>query len=260
MFIDINGSQVHYHRSGQGKDVLLLHGWGANIDTFAPVHRNLEQYFTVWSIDFPGFGESSEPPEPWSVDDYTNMLDTFIKENGIERPILIGHSFGGRVSIRYASDRDVHKIILVDSAGIKPKRSWKYHAKVYTYKASKLVLNLPGLKSRKDDILANVKKRLGSTDYQNVSGVMQQTLVKVVNEDLQHYLPKISVPSLLVWGEHDDATPVSDGRTMEEKIPDAGLVVLKGAGHYAYLDNLQEFLIILNHFLDKDKEARKTNE
>lgn len=260
VFTDINGGQVHYHCSGEGKDVILLHGWGANIDAFSPVHRNLEQHFKVWSLDFPGFGKSPEPAEPWSVDDYTNMLEQFIKQHGIERPILIGHSFGGRVSIRYASDRDVHKVILVDSAGIKPKRKLKNQVKVYTYKTSKALLNLPGLKSRKEDILAKVKKKLGSTDYQNVSGVMQQTLVKVVNEDLRHYMPHIKVPTLLVWGEHDEATPVSDGKIMEDMIPDAGLVVLEGAGHYAYLDNTQEFLIILNHFLEKDKEARTSHE
>ncbi|QQK81834.1 alpha/beta hydrolase [Salicibibacter cibi] len=260
MFTDINGGQIHYRCSGEGKDVILLHGWGANIDTLAPIHRHLEPNFRVWSIDFPGCGKSPEPKEPWSIDDYTSMLEQFIKNHDIQCPILIGHSHGGRVSIRYAAGRDVHKIILVDSAGIKPKRKLKNQVKVYTYKTSKALLNLPGLKSHKEKILTRVKKKLGSTDYQNASGVMQQTLVKVVNEDLRHYMPKISVPTLLVWGEHDDATPVSDAKIMEEMIPDAGLVVLKGAGHYAYLDNLQEFLVILNHFLDKDKEARTSHE
>ncbi|WP_018924383.1 alpha/beta fold hydrolase [Salsuginibacillus kocurii] len=255
MFIDVDGVNVHYHVSGEGKDVFLLHGWGANIQTFRPVHEYLEKHFRVWSIDFPGFGESEEPPEPWGVEDYKNMLVRFFEKVEVSEPILVGHSFGGRVSIRYAANHKAHKVILVDSAGVKPKRKLKYYLKVYTFKASKKLLNLPIVNRYKDQILSRVKKKLGSSDYQNTSGVMQQTMVKVVNEDLQHLMPKIKVPTLLVWGENDEATPVSDGKIMEEKIPDSGLVVLERAGHYAYLDQLNRFLVIIDSFLDKDKEA-----
>ncbi|GAK14270.1 alpha/beta fold hydrolase [Geomicrobium sp. JCM 19039] len=200
MFIDIHGKQVHFHCSGEGKDVLLLHGWGANIQAFGPVHRNLEQHFKVWSIDLPGFGESEEPPKPWGSDDFAKMLREFILKQNIEDPILIGHSNGGRVSIRYASEHPVNKVILVDSAGVKPKRKLNYYMKVYSFKTAKKILSLPGLRSRKEEILSNMKKKVGSTDYQNASGVMQQTLVRVVNEDLQHLMPKVTVPTLLVWG------------------------------------------------------------
>lgn len=258
MNIDIDGTNVHYHVSGEGVPVVLLHGWGANIQAFAPVHQFLEKHFKVWSIDFPGFGESEEPPEPWTVGDYTNMLEKFLKKLGIEEPILIGHSFGGRVSIKYASSRPVRKIILVDSAGIKPKRKPSYYAKVYTYKAFKNLLKLPIINRYEQEVLSKVKKKLGSADYKNVSGIMQQTMVKVVNEDLRHHLPSINAPTLLVWGELDDATPVEDGKLMESMIPDAGLVVLKNAGHYAYLDKRNEFLVIIDSFLQKDKEERES--
>ncbi|PSL40826.1 pimeloyl-ACP methyl ester carboxylesterase [Salsuginibacillus halophilus] len=259
MFIDIDGVRIHYHRSGEGQDVVLLHGWGANIQAFAPVHNNLENHFTVWSIDFPGFGESEEPPEPWTVGDYTELIRKLFVELGIEQPVLVGHSFGGRVSIKYAAAYKTKKVILVDSAGVKPKRKPSYYVKVYSYKALKRGLNLPFLRRYRDDILMKVKGRVGSSDYQQASGVMQQTMVKVVNEDLQHHMPHIHVPTLLVWGENDEATPVSDGQVMEKAIPDAGLVVLKNAGHYAYLDQLQQFLRILDHFLQDEKEEGAAN-
>ncbi|WP_100400639.1 alpha/beta fold hydrolase [Bacillus sp. FJAT-44742] len=258
MFIDIDGVNVNYHVSGKGRNIVLLHGWGANIQAFAPVHQFLEKNYRVWSIDFPGFGESDEPPEPWGVGQYTYLFKQFLQKLEIEDPVLVGHSFGGRVSIKYASEyaseHPIRKIILVDSAGVKPKRELKYYIKVYTYKACKQVLRLPGLSKYREEILNKIKGKVGSADYKNVSGVMQQSLVHVVNEDLQHHLPDIKVPTLLVWGENDEATPVEDGKLMEEKIPDAGLVVLKGAGHYAYLDNLNEFLVIIDNFLQKDKE------
>ncbi|SDW59120.1 Pimeloyl-ACP methyl ester carboxylesterase [Marinococcus luteus] len=255
MYIDIDGVNVNYHVSGEGEDVVLLHGWGANIQAFAPVHQSLEKNFRVWSIDFPGFGQSGEPPESWTVGDYTEMLKKWLQKTGIDNPILIGHSFGGRVSIKYAADNPVKKIILVDSAGVKPKRKLKYYVKVYTYKTFKKLLKLPGLKNREQEILGKVKGRVGSADYQNVSGVMQQTMVKVVNEDLQHHFEHVTPPVLLVWGENDEATPVSDARIMEQKMPNAGLVVLRGAGHYSYIDNLNEFLIIIDHFLRNEDQG-----
>ncbi|SFQ34005.1 alpha/beta fold hydrolase [Salibacterium halotolerans] len=258
MNIDIDGVSVGYHVSGEGADVVLLHGWGAERNAFAPVHQSLEKHFRVWSLDFPGFGESGDPPEPWDVSDYTGMLGTFLEAMGIDRPILVGHSFGGRVSIKYAARNPAHKVILVDSAGIKPKRKWQYYVKVYTYKAFKNILNLPVLNRYKETILTRVKGKLGSTDYKNVSGTMQQTFVQVVNEDLRHHLPDIQAPTLLVWGENDEATPVADARLMEDMIPDAGLVVLENAGHYSYLDKRQQFLLVIDSFLQKDKGERKS--
>ncbi|RSL28915.1 alpha/beta hydrolase [Salibacterium salarium] len=258
MNINIDGLKVNYHVSGEGTDIVLLHGWGVDMQAFAPVHQSLEKDFRVWSIDFPGFGKSTEPPEPWTVGNYTDFLGTLLKKLDIDQPILVGHSFGGRVSIKYASAHPVHKVILVDSAGIKPKRKLKYYVKVYTYKAFKKLLNAPVLNQYKDTILTKVKGKLGSTDYKNVSGTMQQTMVKVVNEDLRHHLPHIKVPTLLVWGENDEATPVEDGRLMEQTIPDAGLVVLDNAGHYSYLDKLNQFLLVIDSFLQKDKEERES--
>ncbi|PYZ93856.1 alpha/beta hydrolase [Salipaludibacillus keqinensis] len=256
MKIELNDVTLNYHVSGEGKEVILLHGWGANIQAFAPIHQNLEKNFKVYSLDLPGFGESTEPPEQWGIKDYTEVLRQFIEKIGITKPILMGHSFGGRMSICYsATYKDVEKVILVDSAGIKPKRKASYYLKVYTFKTAKNVLKLPGLNRYSDQILSKVKKMLGSSDYKSASGVMQQTMVKVVNEDLQHLMPEIDVPTLLVFGENDTATPVADGKRMEELIPNAGLVVLKNAGHYAYLDQLNQFNVIINKFLEDDRRS-----
>ncbi len=254
MFIDIKGTRVHYEVSGAGQPILLLHGWGANLKTFQHVHKFLEPHFKVYSIDFPGFGESHEPPETWSVYDYADFLADFLKSFEIENPILVGHSFGGRVSIIHSGRKNpVKKLILVDSAGIKPKRKLNYYVRVYTYKFCRNLLTIPGIRKFTGGLLTKLKSKFGSSDYKNVSGIMQQTFVKVVNEDLQHFFPNIEVPTLLVWGDRDDSTPVSDGELMEKKIPDAGLVVLKNAGHYSFLDKQHEFLIIIDKFLEKEK-------
>lgn len=255
MYTDINDVKVHYKVSGEGKNIVLLHGWGVDSKTFEPVHQYLEKNFRVYSLDFPGFGQSEEPPKPWGVENYADFLSAFLKQFNIEDPILLGHSFGCRVSIYYAAREKVRKLIFTGAAGIKPKRKPMYYIKVYTYKFLKKLFKLPIINKYEEELLKKLKSKLGSSDYKNVSGIMQQTFVKVVNEDLKHLLPSIHAPTLLIFGEKDTATPVEDGKTMEKLIPDAGLVVMKNAGHYAFLEKLNEFLIIVDSFLLKDKEA-----
>lgn len=254
MFIEVEDMKINYVVSGEGKDVVILHGWGCEIKTVQPIHKFLEKYFKVYSLDLPGFGGSDEPQYPFGGADYARVVDGFLKQLNIDNPILIGHSNGGRTSIHLAAKRKVNKLILVDSSGIKPKRSLNYYVKVYTYKAMKNIFNLPLLRQHKEKMMEKYKKKVGSSDYKNASGVMQSTLVKLVNEDARDLLPQIKVPTLLIWGEKDTATPVGDAKIMEKMIPDAGLVVFKNASHYSYLDNLNQFLIVVKEFLKNDIE------
>lgn len=255
MFIDIDGLKIHYHQAGKGKPIVLLHGWGTSLDLFEAMENYLLPNFQVISLDFPGFGKSDEPDEPWDVERYVQFLETFLEKIEIDNPILVGHSFGGRVSIKFASRHSVHKIILIGSAGVKPKRSLNYYVKVYSYKALKNVLKLPILNKYKDQIMEAYRGKAGSSDYQKASRVMQQTLSKVVNEDLQHHMPHIKAPTLLIWGKNDTATPLADGKRMEQLIPGAGLVALDNAGHYVFLELQNRVHRIMDSFLEEDKGA-----
>ncbi len=256
MFTTNHELKIHYDVSGAGHDLLLLHGWGAQGSSFAPVQAHLEQQFRCYSLDFPGFGQSDPPPEAWGTAEYADFVRQFIRDLQLQHPVLIGHSFGGRIAIRLASAEPFPKVILVDSAGIRPTRSWDYYLKVSAYKSLKAVLTkTPGLKEHADGILERFRKQTGSSDYQNASSIMRDVLVNVVNEDLRHLLPGITAPTLLIWGERDEATPLADARVIEGLIPDAGLVVLKDAGHYSYLDRLHDFLVILDNFLQHEMKA-----
>ncbi|MBR2301190.1 MAG: alpha/beta hydrolase, partial [Bacteroidaceae bacterium] len=172
------------------------------------------------------------------------------KEHNIQSPALVGHSFGGRVSILYASRNIVSRLVLVDAAGIKPKRPIKYYYKVYTFKMLKWLCNAFLPKKQAQAIIDRRRRGAGSSDYNNASPMMRAILSKVVNEDLTHCLPKIKAPTLLFWGNMDTATPLSDAKTMERLIPDAGLVIAHGTGHFSFIENAGLFAAVIKNFFN----------
>lgn len=247
-YLMIDGIHLHYRDMGAGFPVLLLHGWGSNIGSFIHLEKYLAPNFRVLSIDLPGFGASGLPTIAWSLTDYVNLVKTFLVNRGIVNPIIIGHSFGGRIAICLGAQGLASKLILANSAGVRPRRNPLYYLKVYSYKLARHLLNFAPQNLR-PALLEKLQQRFGSGDYRNADPILRKTLVKVVNEDLTTLLPDIKVPTLLIWGENDTATPVYQAKIMEQKIPDAGLVVIKGAGHYSFLDKPSEFNIIADHFL-----------
>ena len=232
--------------------MFLLHGWGCNHEIFKSIQTVLSAGYTTYNFDFPGFGASDEPDTIWGVEEYTRMVEQFAKDNGIESPALIGHSFGGRVSILYSSRNATSRIVLVDAAGIKPKRSFSYYRKVYTFKFIKWLCNTLLPKKVAQSIIERRRKGAGSSDYNNASPMMRAILSKVVNEDLTAQLPNIKAPTLLFWGNLDTATPLSDAKTMEKLIPDAGLVVAHGTGHFSFLENPGLFTAVIKKFFKID--------
>lgn len=254
MDVRIDDINVNYEIHGEGKDIFLLHGWGTNINVYRGLINFLSKKNRVICLDMPGFGKSDNPPVAWSVPEYGEFVSKFIKmfQNDTEaKPVLMGHSFGGRLIIYMVANKlvDAQKSILFDSSGIKPKRGFKYYVKVYSYKLVKKISNLGIFKGKLKGCVERYKNKSGSDDYKNAQGVMKETFVKVVNYFVEDILHKVDVPTLLIWGENDTATPVSDGKTMERLIPDAGLVVLKNAGHYAFAEKHNEFCIIVDNFI-----------
>ena len=248
-FIDIDGIRTRYRRTGEGPDVIVLHGWGARIEAMGPILNGLSSALTMHAVDLPGFGESALPPtQPWGVSDYAEWTRALIAWLGLDRPALVAHSHGGRIAIRLATTHPdlIGKLVLVDAAGIRPKRTWTYRRKVLKAKLAKHVLRRLGARGRRAQ--ERIAAGSASSDYAN-AGPMRPTLVKLVNEDLTPELPRVRASTLLIWGDQDDATPVSDGETMERLIPDAGLVVFEGAGHFSYLDQAQRFNVVAGHFL-----------
>lgn len=247
MVYEYDGIGINYTDCGIGDAVIFLHGWGADIKSFEFCLPHLENYRVV-RIDLPGHGESSEPKKPYSVKDFSLCVISLLEHIGVSLPTLVGHSNGGRIIIDMLANRGykAKRAVLIDSAGIIPKRDISYRFKVRKYKImKKLVLLFKG-----EDGLEKYKKKHGSTDYKNASGVMRDTMVKLVNTDLEKDLPKIAVPTLLIWGTNDTATPLSDGKKMEKAIKDCGLVELEGGSHWAFVEQPAKFISVLLSFLN----------
>ena len=249
----LNGLELSYTDLGVGHPVVLMHGWGCTRETVLSIERLLTPGFRVLNLDMPGSGASAEPESPWGVDDYNAMLEALVEHEHLDNPILIGHSNGGRVAIRYAARHTVRKLILIDAAGIKPRRSLSYYWKVYSYKTVKHLARLLMGREQGERWLDRYRSRVGSSDYNTSTPVMRATMSRLVNTDLRHLLPDIACPTLLIWGANDTATPLRDAQLMERLIPDAGLVTFAGCGDYSFLDNPVQFAAVLNSFLDSDK-------
>jgi len=254
MQININGMNIKYVDEGIGCNVLLLHGWGGSIQTMMPIFNILKDKCRVVALDLPGFGESDIPNDSWDSYEYAEFIKKFIDTLGLKNIILFGHSHGGRICIILSSKYNnlVSKLILIDSAGIIPKRKAKYYIKVYSFKILKRMYTTFIKEDTKEKSLEKFYNKFGSVDYKLSQGIMRQTMVKVINDNLVKLLPLIKVPTLLVWGENDEDTPLYMGKLMEEKINDSGLVVLKGAGHYSYVDCYNQFKAVIMVFLKEN--------
>lgn len=254
MQIKVKDWNINYEVLGKGNPVILLHGWLADLETMRPIANSLKDNFKVYLIDVVGFGKSDLPEHALNTDDFGDFLKKLLENLKIKNPILIGHSNGGRIILNAVGRGLVtpRKIVLMDSAGLKPKRSMEYYVKVYFFKAGKNLLNLlPNVKFVKN-LKEKLRNSVGSSDYQMSAPVLKETMNIILNEDMRPMLPNIKVPTLLIWGALDTATPISDAYEMEKAIPDAGLVTYPAGSHFAYLENINHVNAVLKEFFKTD--------
>ena len=247
MQIVVNKILTNYTDRGAGEVVLLLHGWGSNSAMMDDLAGDLVAKYRVIAVDFPGFGGSSEPETAWTVADYAKFTRDFLnKIDAKEVSTVIGHSFGGRVIIKLISKKLLNpkKVVFIDSAGIKPRKNLKQKFRFIVAKVGKVILK-PLPKKAQDGL----RRKISSSDYINSSGVMRETFLVTIREDLQRELPTIQQPTLLIWGEDDTETPISDAKIFAATIPYSKLHILKNAGHYAFIDQPFETKKLIREFL-----------
>ncbi len=248
----INDYNINYIDSGSGQAVLLLHGWGSNLKSFTSLINLLKTKYRVLALDYPGFGESDILKKSFTVDDYCDIVVEFLKNLEVKSVILVGHSYGGRIILKLNNRKNlpfaIEKNVLIDAAGLKDKKDLRIKFKVATFKSLKYIFNLlPISKVKKDEMIKALRKKFGSSDYANAPKVLQDTLVKSVNEDLTWCLDNMK-ESLIIWGDKDTVTPLWMAKLMETRIRNSGIVLLNG-GHFSYLDDPVTFSkVIISYF------------
>lgn len=226
---------MNYVQFGTGKDLIFLHGWGGSILSFLSIAKSLGHSYRVTIVDFAGFGDTPEPKRPMTVFDYADEVLEIMNKTGIISAILVGHSFGGRVALEIASKHSylVDKLVLVSSAGLKPKRGLKYYLKVAIHKTLKK-MGKKGLK--------------GSSDFENLSPVMKETFKNIVNYDQRKLLKYIVCPTAIFWSRTDLETKPFMAEIFNKEIKDSALFWLDG-GHFCYLQDRVKFVSILKAFI-----------
>lgn len=235
-----NGWQIHYQLwQGTGRAVLLLHGWGRSMDDFNQLRRQFPER-TFLAIDFPPFGKSDKNIQGWGIFTYVGMVMSLCEHLGIDSVDVVGHSFGGRVAIILSAVRCalVHSCILIDSAGIKPKRSLKFRLKKLKYKLyKKMGKNLQGF---------------ASADYLALPQNMKPTFSNIVETHLNNYAKASNSRTLIVWGGNDQETPPYMAKRLKKYIRKSRLEILSNAGHFCFLDCPLQFFALVKKFWEEE--------
>ncbi|NLD26324.1 MAG: alpha/beta hydrolase [Acholeplasmataceae bacterium] len=238
--------KVAYYLSGRGKTLVFLHGWGQNFLSFNKITEELKNDYQILGIDLPGFGMSDEPEYPLGLNDYVDTVEKILEHLSLKEPIIIAHSFGGRVAIRYSITRPTKVLILVSSAGIK-RRSISLGLKIFCYKVLKRIYRIIARKK-----YFHLINHSGSDDYVQATPIMKQTMSHIISVDLRKDLRKIKIPTHLLWGVYDEATPYRDALLMHKLISHSQLHPFYRSGHFCYLTEGRKFINTLKRILSED--------
>ena len=256
MFAEAKGTKIFYTLEGSGESrVVLLHGWGCSSRLMESPASALREDHQVLALDFPGHGQSGRPPEPWGVPEYAECLKELLEKLDFLPCAAVAHSFGCRVAAWAAGEwpEMFTRLVFTGAAGLRkpPTEEGEKRAEAFRRKKdlAKKIGRIPLLSGLGQDIEKRLRQKYGSADYNALDEEMRKTFVRVINLDLRDRYPLIRQPVLLLWGDADTETPLWMGREMEKLIPDAGLAVLEGGTHFAYLEQAGRFNAVLHHFL-----------
>ncbi len=248
MYYYKNGQEVYFQSIGKGPSLILLHGWGNDVSSFWPITEKLKDSFMLYLIDLPGFGRSSLPNKPWFVKDYANLIVSFIKDQRIKNPILLGHSIGGRIAIKIAANnpKTLSKLILEYSAEKKKKRTF---LNLFVFAAAKFIKYLiPNIFNFKLKLRHKLYKTIES-DYET-AGNLRETFLNIIKEDLISDIKKIKIETLILWGEKDqnEASSLQHAKTMYQLIENSRLELIEDATHFPHLENPKKFIYFVKDF------------
>jgi len=248
--VNIDGLEVNYKTAGKGQPILILHGWGGSSESWLKVQELLSKKYLVVVPDLPGFGKTPSPPAGWSLDRYVDFIEKFTQELDLGRIILLGHSFGGRMAILYASKypEEISRLILCAAAGIRHVQL-RHKIILIIAKVANLIGSLPLIRSYKQRVRKLFYRFIGRTDYMEAEGVMKEVFLSILSKNLEPILSSVGTQTLILWGQEDDYVDIEDAYIMEKKIPNTKLVTFEGIGHTPHKDIPEKLVAEIETFL-----------
>ena len=248
MFKKIDNILVEYdYKNVSEKCIIFLHGFGGNLNNFSYFAKIFNNFgYSTLNINLTDFG-FKKLPKFFNIYDYSEIVFKLIKSLNIKNYNLVGHSFGGRISLILASQYNcINKLILVDSAGLKPKFSLKTKSKILKYKFYKFLVSKNIIKKEK-------LNSFGSSDYKNLPDNLKAVFNNVIKEDLTYLLKNVNNKTLIIFGKNDKDTPVYMAKKLHKNIKNSKLVIFNDAGHYSYLNESQKFINLVKLFLGENE-------
>lgn len=248
MKVVVNGLAVEYEERGSGKTLVMLHGWKDNLHAFDDMALRLLGSFRIVRMDLPGFGKSESPRKNWTLYDYTEFVNTFLVKLNIKPDILVGHSFGGRITIKGVATGilSAKKIVLISAAGVARRKTFRNAVLSILAKVGRVITAIPPFNFWKQKIRRKLYDAIGSDYFR--AGELSGTFVNIVNEDLSLLAEQIKVPTLIIWGAEDDTTPISQGNRLNQLISGSKFKVINGAGHFVHKEKPDEVAKLIREF------------
>ena len=255
MYYSYDGIKIYYEmffKNTNKRNILILPGWGDTRKTFYNMINYFKNNYNIYIIDYPSFGNSKPPNKDLTIYDYAKLIKNFLIDLNIINPIIIAHSFGGRIATILTGlyKYKIDKMIFIDIAGIKPRKNIIKKIKEKIYKLLKY-LCIHFFKRTKDKKINYLRKIFGSKDYNSLNSNMYNTFKNIVNEDLKKYYKNIESEVLIMWGCKDKDTPIYDAKYIEKHIKNSDLVIFKDGTHFVYLEYIYQINVIIDYFITK---------
>lgn len=215
------------------KNLILLHGWASKVNRWSKFEQEMKtRGWQVFLPLLPGFG-STKLARPWDLDDYCHWLADYVKRNKIGEYCLLGHSFGGSVALKFASQKPsgLKKLVVVNSAGIRRKLGFKKIFFCILAKTGKVFFIIPPFYFLKSFCQRLLYWIIRERDYLQADPLVKLTMKRILKQDLKHSLKEIKIATLLIWGNKDKVTPLKDGIIINKEIANSRLIVYDGVGH-----------------------------
>lgn len=249
MQVIVDSLLTHYEVQGKGRPVLLLHGWGDGVADLSKLRAALAKKHKVIALDLPGFGDTQPPESAWGLDDYAYFVDHFLAKIDA-KPLrgIVGHSNGGAIAIRGMARGwlSADRLVLLASAGIRGEYKGRIKAIRMLTKAGK-ALTAPLPKSVKQKLRRKVYKTVGSDML--VAEHLQETFKKVVTDDIRADAAHLALPTLLIYGDRDESTPLPYAKLLNQAVQGSKLEVLAGAGHFVHIDEPEKVAALIEGFI-----------